>query len=490
VFRVNELRHFRSEDLKTLPEGERVVLVKPILAADQYRADELLEAALEEDEQLPGLEPAGELATRYLALVSVVGGEVQGLPEGRAFPELKAAILQALPAASVRASRQRARPSSQSRHAAPESELRFHRLSFAPEDLLIGGAEHRQALQDALRRARSRLIIHSTFLGEDKFRALLPLMIAAVQRGVRIDILWGQELPTAERPRGRPTAAETVQKLSTDPDIARHRDLLRIQTQSTRSHAKLLISDLDARDHFVALVGSCNWLDTPFAKVEASVYLRETDLVRDTLRSLVRLIHSGGGTWPTLATELQGLAQRVANLHHSAPRNARASLVIGDAHNACLLRARDQVKATLLLTSNRLGRKVRSAALIPLAQACRQRGVQARLLYSSFAGIDRAEASACEIEAKARGLSLTPVHNPKIHAKMLAWDSDTIVVTSQNWLSADPGYTNLARELGIIVESPGIATLLMNRFNQSLGTPATDGVRVGGPRRGHPHRQR
>jgi hypothetical protein len=110
-------------------------------------------------------------------------------------------------------------------------------------------------------------------------------------------------------------------------------------------------------------------------------------------------------------------------------------------------------------------------------------------LYSSFAGIDRAAASAFEIEAKARGLSLTPVHNPKIHAKMLAWDSDTIVITSQNWLSADPGYTNLARELGIIVELPGIATLLMNRFNQSLGTPATDGVRVGCPRRGHPRRQ-
>jgi hypothetical protein len=52
---------------------------------------------------------------------------------------------------------------------------------------------------------------------------------------------------------------------------------------------------------------------------------------------------------------------------------------------------------------------------------------------------------------------------------MLAWDSDDAVISSQNWLSADPGYTPLATEMGVALHCPGIGSWVIEDFGKCLG---------------------
>jgi cardiolipin synthase A/B len=57
-----------------------------------------------------------------------------------------------------------------------------------------------------------------------------------------------------------------------------------------------------------------------------------------------------------------------------------------------------------------------------------------------------------------------PIDEPRLHAKILGWDDDFPVVTSQNWLSADPSEANLRREIGIFIHASGIARLAIEKL--------------------------
>jgi cardiolipin synthase len=40
--------------------------------------------------------------------------------------------------------------------------------------------------------------------------------------------------------------------------------------------------------------------------------------------------------------------------------------------------------------------------------------------------------------AQIDGMKVHQIFRPRLHAKFLAWDADSVVITSQNWMSADP----------------------------------------------------
>jgi phosphatidylserine/phosphatidylglycerophosphate/cardiolipin synthase-like enzyme len=65
---------------------------------------------------------------------------------------------------------------------------------------------------------------------------------------------------------------------------------------------------------------------------------------------------------------------------------------------------------------------------------------------------------------RAEGVELAPVLKPRIHAKVLCWDDDNIVVTSLNWLSADPSAEYLRAEIGIHIQASGIAKAFRERL--------------------------
>jgi hypothetical protein len=64
-------------------------------------------------------------------------------------------------------------------------------------------------------------------------------------------------------------------------------------------------------------------------------------------------------------------------------------------------------------------------------------------------------------------IGIKPIHRPRLHGKVLAWDDDNLAVTSQNWLSADPSDVARRSEIGIFVESNRIADYLIRRFDHA-----------------------
>jgi cardiolipin synthase A/B len=119
--------------------------------------------------------------------------------------------------------------------------------------------------------------------------------------------------------------------------------------------------------------------------------------------------------------------------------------------------------------SHRLSELVTPAILAPFAraQARAQRRHTATALYGRLQDeVIPSTVQRIEQQARADGVVLKRIRDPRIHAKVLAWDFDSIVVSSQNWLSADPMEVTLATELGIAVESRGIADQLVGNVQR------------------------
>jgi cardiolipin synthase len=81
-----------------------------------------------------------------------------------------------------------------------------------------------------------------------------------------------------------------------------------------------------------------------------------------------------------------------------------------------------------------------------------------------LSGVD---AAGLTMELSKEGIGIRPIHQPRLHAKVLAWDSDNLAVTSQNWLSADPSELARRSEIGIFVESNRIADYLIQCFDHA-----------------------
>jgi cardiolipin synthase A/B len=66
------------------------------------------------------------------------------------------------------------------------------------------------------------------------------------------------------------------------------------------------------------------------------------------------------------------------------------------------------------------------------------------------------------------GVGIQPVHQPRLRAKVLAWDDDALAATSPNWLSADASETAIRREIGVFVEMNRLADTFVRRFEHAI----------------------
>lgn len=100
--------------------------------------------------------------------------------------------------------------------------------------------------------------------------------------------------------------------------------------------------------------------------------------------------------------------------------------------------------------------------------AARSKAIDVRLYHGRptdrFTGKDGAGLA---LEMKRSGVDVKPVHRPRLHAKILAWDDDALAVKSLNWLSKDPWESALREEIGIFVEMNKIAGTFIRRFEQA-----------------------
>ncbi len=71
------------------------------------------------------------------------------------------------------------------------------------------------------------------------------------------------------------------------------------------------------------------------------------------------------------------------------------------------------------------------------------------------------------VEGRKSGVTIRPIHDPKLHAKILGWDDDSLLITSLNWLSADPPDRQPQKEIGVFVRAPRAAKWVIEHFYHS-----------------------
>jgi cardiolipin synthase A/B len=459
VFSNRELLLHEDYVVKEREKSERIVRLNVDPEKMGYDVQQVHRVLLEDDERFVALESLGGPPSQRIALVAVRDGlVVDGLPN-REVAALRAKAIEAAamandPAAEAKAVEQKS--STRSEQAAP-----VRQVKFAKTDLILDGGRHEATLKEILSTAASRVFIHSTFIRADVVERLLPELSEAARRGVRIDMLWGQ----SEDLEDVATSRRAIQTLRENPQIADLGDALKIHPFSTGSHAKILVADSRRGGGFLAVVGSCNWLASPFKSYEASVILRDPQIVSDVVGVLANISHRHSGIWLDVTNELMRLASQIAMLPSPKGPNATASVVIGAHHNRFVLEARDSAKSKIFVTSHRLGPVSESAIIAPLASAASEGHVKGSVFFGRNTGAVKYQARKRIIaEAASEGVFVEVVESPRLHAKILAWDSDSLVISSLNWLSADPMSYAEPTEVGIFLCGAGLADAVVDNF--------------------------
>lgn len=466
VFRSRELDLVHKNRLPASTDESPVVHIQNTPMQALGDLSNVFTAIEGEDELIVGVDRGADKLTERYAVVTVRDNAIEGLP-ARASPVLRFLILQAAAAAKKRARQDGATVTSANALSVPAAALAAELeapatrdAAFDQSDLVLDGGEHSRAFERIVTSATERLIIHSTFISDERAQAVLPLLVKAAERGVRVDVLWGQDdIGTATR-----SSQFAAAKLQAAVDAAGRGTSIAVHPFSTNSHAKIVVADT-AKGTWNALIGSCNWLASDFASFEASIRLRDPYLVGNLIRKLAGLAQGRPGVWNDLAVELAVLGRRVMERPAGGGRTVPMRLIYGSDHAQLVLEARDKARERLFVLSHRIGLAAHPVALLPALAAVEANGIEASFYYGRTTGPLSGAASADLIrEFGKKGLNIKPIHRPRLHAKVLGWDRDMLAISSLNWLSADPSESAPSREIGVVLEAPRVADNFLARF--------------------------
>jgi cardiolipin synthase len=466
---------FRSRELDIRPQSKLPIstddqLVGHVPGSPAHASGELSEVftAIEgEDELIVGVDRSAEKLIERFAVVTVRGEVIDGLPS-RASQALRFLVKAKAHEAAIAFEKTQANVNVPAVLVAPEPVLSekpwtSRHVLYDHDDLIVDGSAHSTALDRVIRNASERLIIHSTFITDERAQAILPALLQAAARGVAIDVFWGQDDVGTGTNASRVAAA----KLQTAVGEAGRADSIKVHPFSTNSHAKIVVAD-NGKGGWIALIGSCNWLASDFESFETSIRLRDPVLVGELVRRLAGLSRGRPGLWHELAIEMTVLGRRIESIPRGGGRTALMRMLYAPDHARLMLEARDRVSKRIFVLSHRIGIAARPVSLLPILAAVRAKNVEAAIYYGRTTGpLSGADSADLTREFAREGMAIRPVHRPRLHAKVLGWDDDALVVTSFNWLSADPADAALNREIGVLTEAPKIADNFIRRFENA-----------------------
>jgi len=467
AFGLRDLKPYRPSEIEAIEreyDVRRVVFSNGwsrVSSVDLYGA---ADQVLPHDEELSSIDYSSSDTHDQFALFTVIGNSIKGLPPDPP-QELTAAIRRA--AASDR--RGRTMKIQSPRRSASGSDGAIVIPAFGPNDLVLSGSDHRDLLVEILRQARSRFVMHSTFIREGAFVELQDEFRRAARRGVAIDIFWGANRDERDRTANLNAAIAINHLISADQDL---RGRARVHLYSTRSHAKLLVADAAGRerDEFVAVVGSCNWLYSGFNRVEVSAVLRSPHAAARVADELAELVFDSAKN-STIAGDLTSLA-RSLRTRPPGTGSATLRLVRGDEHSQLMRLARDSARDSIMVGGDRLGLAAEARTIIPM-MAAKNQTVQRTICYSKHSGpVTRQDVVDLETVAQSAGVQLIRIRDRELHGKFLLWDDDHLVITSLNWSSADTRRDTPQSEIGLYIESPGVAAGMRRRLIE--GFPVLD----------------
>lgn len=463
LYRSREMPFVEQHVVEKRAARERLVWLKPrdLDAFDDTAG--VLATLFEDDEKFLGIEPSAEKMVKRFAVATVRGSNVEGLPQ-RAPAELIELVKRAArnagpsPLAELSPQQDAGRQLPFADRPVPDAIDAI----FRPEDLILGGQMHEEILHDAIKKAKHRIIVHSTFISEQGFAQVQTSLIAAAKRGAIIDVLWGED----ENKTDAVTTAKTIAKVRASIEAEGLSLSVRVHPFSTRSHAKILVCDDGKSERLSATVGSCNWLSSGFQNYEASIRFSDPGVVSAVLEQVADLTRGGDRHWTELTSEMARLASDARLQKPPTGSRAKVTLVLGPQHAQFARMARDAARRRMFVTSHRIGAAARPSVIVPAITAVHAKGIEARVFY----GVAGEVPTGAQTSPSGRSQPpVQPVLTPRLHAKILAWDDDHVLITSQNWLSADPGESNLRREVGLMVHSKGIAKAVIDNFDAAKG---------------------
>lgn len=347
--------------------------------------------------------------------------------------------------------------------------------TIAPDQLIVGGDQHLERFERVVGQAKSDVFVLSTFVAsenDEKYTArherVRKALEDACQRGVRCHLFYGTTLDAERR------NAIAIQELDARLSSTRlARGFVLTQRDSVRSHVKCLAAD-DGQGGAVVVLGSCNWLSSPFSAVEASVELTENEAAAaglDLLRSLVSPLASASRSVSGLqftASDLRrtrGALSAVADVDERLP--VRMTVLHADDHERLLRKVAHDAGERFVCCTNKVGATMVPALFNP-AEIAGRRLNDVRIYYSRRSGPIKRRHVAAHRERLNGVVDLIGVEQPQVHAKFLAWDADDVVVSSLNWGSQSGSPDDPLDEIGLHLEGPGLATSLLASFEALL----------------------
>jgi hypothetical protein len=429
------------------------------------RAARFMAGTLRPGEWLRGTKAVNSVITRRYLEIDLADARDGVFPEG-ASDALKDALRATLATGVLPIQR-----------AAERSPMPSVEVELEADDLILGAREQLNLFVEIVDRAERDVFVLSTFVasqndekGREERDHLLNSLDRAVKRGVRCHLFFGTSLD--EGAKHASAMQEIKTRLSAGGLI---RGTLLVHRDPVRSHAKVLAAD-DGDGGAVVLVGSCNWLSTPFNAVELSVRLGDGEgaaVGLDLLRSIVVALPEASRSVESLrfmAAEARRRSQETAG-RREVPSDAKMtslSVVYAADHERLLRRAAHEASTRFICCTNRVGANMVPALFTP-AEVAGRRLNDVRVLYSRHTGPTKRRHVAEHRERLHGIVDLLPCRIPQLHCKFLLWDDDNVVVSTLNWGSQSGRADDPLDEVGIHIQRPGIAVELLGRLERIIG---------------------
>lgn len=343
------------------------------------------------------------------------------------------------------------------------------------ENLIVGGEHHLQCFERIACQAKSDIFVLSTFIASEddekyteRHERVRKALEQASQRGVRCHLFYGTTLDA-----GRKNAIAMQQLNVRLSAMRRARGFVLTQRDSVGSHVKCVVAD-DGQGGAVALIGSCNFLSSPFSAVEVSVELSENRAAAaglDLLRSIISPLSSASRSIELLQFMASDLRRRrnplVRITDIGSPMPVKLTILEADDHERLLRKAAHGADKRFVCCTNKVG-AVMVPGLFNPAEIAGGRLSDVRVYYSRRSGPVKRRHVKAHRDRLNGVVDLIAVQDPQVHAKFLLWDADHVVVSTMNWGSQSGSSDNPLDEIGLYLEGSGLATFLLEKFEDQL----------------------
>jgi cardiolipin synthase A/B len=450
VFSSNDLNLYFENQLK-----QDILKIKANFTNETFPTSYIISKLLRPDQRLASLDVHSQNPKIKYAIFKINESQVEDLPAGS--PEELSNIL-----AAYANSDEHVIPSSNNYVMETHRYRETTKIDLNQSDVIIGGDRHCDHLKKLGARANRLLIILSTFLNDKFSPHLRESIVSAAKNGAEVIVLLGKD-EDAEAGESNTSRLKNVEAFGNQPEFSPYKNQIQIVHYSMKTHAKILIAD-DGEGNFSTTIGSYNWLSSGDSGLDVSANLKSNRLSALILEVIEKMISRPGRIQPEICRTLIELSQELLSRAPSLPTgNAEVRLVCGREHNDMMLKARDSARTRIYCQSHRFSQTARPTVFSPLRAAASQ-GVKADLVFESL-NCPHAFYTDSKQELAPLGINLYRLrkkgHDNRSHAKLLIWDDDEAVITSQNWMNRDPSDSDLFSEIGVYIRRENIRDFIL-----------------------------